>query len=242
MHEALGSRCSLGPFLIAHQQQQRRRLAHKGLAPMAAAGPRGRNGPSPREFTAVRHFMMADLGLSGLPLLVYAHIFGFWRRWMRLLREQGRPGPPLWCALRRVSRMQRGRAGKGGSEVGRGNRSIPTTVFALFARAAHWAKNPKKCRGPCGPPAGAQPCASKERRGGFRIGGAQACGMKSGMCTEAFGHGTRFVGGGRGGREGWRRDVVAGTEAGSRVATLRSETGQRFPCRLRPMCARDRWR
>lgn len=44
---------------------------------MAPAGPRGRDGPSPREFTAVRHFMMADLGLSGLPLLVYARIFGF---------------------------------------------------------------------------------------------------------------------------------------------------------------------
>lgn len=44
---------------------------------MAAAGPKGRDGPSPREFTAVRHFMMADLGLSGLPLLVYARIFGF---------------------------------------------------------------------------------------------------------------------------------------------------------------------
>ena len=44
---------------------------------MAAAGPRGRDGPSPREFTVIRHFMMANLGLSGLPLLVYAHIFGF---------------------------------------------------------------------------------------------------------------------------------------------------------------------
>ena len=44
---------------------------------MAAAGPKGRDGPSPREFTTVRHFMMADLGLSGLPLLVYARIFGF---------------------------------------------------------------------------------------------------------------------------------------------------------------------
>lgn len=44
---------------------------------MAAAGSRGRDGPSPREFTTVRHFMMADLGLSGLPLLVFARIFGF---------------------------------------------------------------------------------------------------------------------------------------------------------------------
>lgn len=57
--------------------QQRRRLDQNGLAPMAAAGPRGRDGPSPREFTVIRHFMMANLGLSGLPLLVYAHIFGF---------------------------------------------------------------------------------------------------------------------------------------------------------------------
>lgn len=39
--------------------------------------------------------------------------------------------------------------------------------FALFARTAHGAKNPKKCRGPCGPPAGMRPCASKERRGGY---------------------------------------------------------------------------
>ena len=57
--------------------EQHRRLAQKGLAPMAATGPKGRDGPSPREFTTVRHFMMADLGLSGLPLLVYARIFGF---------------------------------------------------------------------------------------------------------------------------------------------------------------------
>lgn len=38
--------------------------------------------------------------------------------------------------------------------------------FALFAHGAHGAKNPKKCRGPCGAPAGVRPCASKERRGG----------------------------------------------------------------------------
>ena len=44
---------------------------------MAALDPRGCDGPSPREFTAVRHFMMADLDLSGLPLLVYARIFVF---------------------------------------------------------------------------------------------------------------------------------------------------------------------
>ena len=37
-------------------------------------------------------------------------------------------------------------------------------------------------------------------------------------------------------------DVAAGTEACSRVAALRSETGRHFPHRLRPICARDRWR
>lgn len=45
--------------------------------PIRYIGSKTRDGPSPREFTAVRHFMMADLGLSGLPLLVYARIFGF---------------------------------------------------------------------------------------------------------------------------------------------------------------------
>ena len=58
--------------------------------------------------------------------------------------------------------------------------------FALFARGAHGAKNPKKCRGPCGWPAGVRPCASKERRGGFRVGGAQTCGMESGMVAGAL--------------------------------------------------------
>lgn len=58
--------------------------------------------------------------------------------------------------------------------------------FALFARGAHGAKNPKKCRGPCWPPAGVRPCAPKERQGGFRIGGAEACGMESGVGAEAF--------------------------------------------------------
>ena len=114
--------------------------------------------------------------------------------------------------------------------------------FALFAREAHGAKNPKKCRGPCGPPAGVRPCASKERRGGFRAGGAEACGMESGVGAEASGHGMRPVGGCWGAREALRRDVTARTEESSRVAVLRSETGRHFPRRLRPICARDRWR
>lgn len=93
--------------------------------------------------------------------------------------------------------------------------------FALFARGAHGAKNSKKCRGPCGPPAGVRPCASKERRGGFRIKGAQACGMESGMGAGASGHGMRFAGGCWGARGVLCRDVGAGTEARFRVAVPR---------------------
>ena len=90
--------------------------------------------------------------------------------------------------------------------------------FALFARGAHGAKNPKKCRGPCWLPAGVRPCASKERQGGFRIGGAEACGMESGMDAGASGRGMRSVGDCWGAREGLRRDVASRTEARFRVA------------------------
>lgn len=87
---------------------------------MAATGPKGRDGPSPREFTTVRHFMMADLGLSGLPLLVYARIFGFCdagcgyfesKGGRALLRRAGAEGVP---ALRRRPRSaRRGAGGQG---------------------------------------------------------------------------------------------------------------------------------
>lgn len=60
--------------------QQYYQLAQKRLAPMVAAGPGRCDGPSLSEFTAVRHFMMVDLGLLGLPLLVDTHTFGFRRR------------------------------------------------------------------------------------------------------------------------------------------------------------------
>lgn len=42
-----------------------------------AAIARGRDGPGAVEYVAVHGFMMQDLGLSGLPLLVYARIYGF---------------------------------------------------------------------------------------------------------------------------------------------------------------------
>ena len=113
--------------------------------------------------------------------------------------------------------------------------------FALFARGAHGAKNPKKCRDPCWPPAGVRPCASKERWGGFRIGGAQACGMESGMgagALRAWDAGPSAVAGALKGIGG----VAARTIARPRVLTPRPAPGRRFPRRLRPICARDRWR
>jgi hypothetical protein len=42
-----------------------------------AGNSRGRDGPAYPGYVAVHGFMMQDLGLSGLPLLVYARIYGF---------------------------------------------------------------------------------------------------------------------------------------------------------------------
>lgn len=51
----------------------------------------------------------------------------------------------------------------------------------------------QKCRDPCRPPASVRPCASKERRGGFRIGGAEVCGMESGMGAKRIGDAARIL-------------------------------------------------
>ena len=103
--------------------------------------------------------------------------------------------------------------------------------FALFARAAHGAKNPKKCRGPCGPPAGVRPCASKERRDGFRVGGAEACDMEPGMgvgALRAWDAARRRLLGSRG---DWRRQRGGGGgEFPSRGASVRNGTA--FPAPL----------
>ena len=66
-----------------------------------------------------------------------------------------------------MSRMQRGRAGKGGSEVGRGCRNLPTSVFRVVRARSAWGEEPEKVSRPLRAPAGVRPCASKERRAGF---------------------------------------------------------------------------
>ena len=44
--------------------------------------------------------------------------------------------------------MQRGRAGKGGSEVGRGYRSLPTSVFRVVRARSAWGEEPEKVSRP----------------------------------------------------------------------------------------------
>ena len=44
--------------------------------------------------------------------------------------------------------MRRGRACKGGSEVGRGNRSIPTAVFRVVRARSAWGEEPEKVSRP----------------------------------------------------------------------------------------------
>lgn len=85
--------------------------------------------------------------------------------------------------MRRVSRMQRGRAGKGGSEVGRGNRSIPTAVFRVVRARSAWGEEPEKvsrplqaaCRRATLRVQGAPGRVSDRRGGGVRRGIRHGC-------------------------------------------------------------------
>ena len=125
---------------------------------------------------------------------------------------------PLWRALRRVSRMQRGRAGKGGSEVGRGYRNLPTSVFRVVRARSAWGEELEKV---------SRPLLAARRRATLRVQGAP------GRVSSRRGGGVRY--GIRHGRRGFRtwdaicrrllgrsrglrRDVAWRTEARFRVA------------------------
>jgi len=114
--------------------------------------------------------------------------------------------------------------------------------FALFAHGAHGAKNPKKCRGPCGAPAGVRPCASKERRG-WAFGSK---GRGRAAWNRAWAPGLPGMGCDSSAVDGALARVYVGTsrqwaETNPRAAALQSEMGRRFPRRLRRICARNRW-
>ena len=139
--------------------------------------------------------------------------------------------------------MQRGRACKGGSEVGHGNRSLPTAVFRVVRARSAWGEEPEKV---------SRPLLAACRRATLRVQGAPgrvfgSKGRRRAAWNPAWaprpsGHGMRPIGG-CWAPAGIDDDVVAGTEAGSRVAAPRHESGRTaFPCRLRPICARDRGR
>ena len=65
--------------------------------------------------------------------------------------------------MRRVSRMQRGRACKGGSEVGRGYRSLPTAVFRVVRARSAWGEELEKV---------SRPLLAARRRATLRVQGA----------------------------------------------------------------------
>ena len=107
---------------------------------------------------------------------------------------------------------------KGGSEVGRGYRNLPTSVFRVVRARSAWGEEPEKV---------SRPLLAARRRATLRVQGApgrvsgrraQACGMESGMGAGASGHGMRSVSDCWGARKGLRRDVAWRTEARFRVA------------------------
>ena len=138
--------------------------------------------------------------------------------------------------------MQRGRAGKGGSEVGRGCRDLPTSVFRVVRARSAWGEEPEKV---------SRPLLAACRRATLRVQGApgRVSDQRGEGVRDGIGYGRRGPPGMRcgpsavagGARGGWRRRRGAGAGC-CRVAVTRSASGRHFPRRLRPICARDRWR
>ena len=138
--------------------------------------------------------------------------------------------------------MQRGRAVKGGSEVGHRNRSLPTAVFRVVRARSAWGEELEKV---------SRPLLAACRRATLRVQGApgRVSDRRGGGVRHGIGHGRRgfrtwdaicrrLLGRSR----GLRRDVAWRTEARFRVAALRSGTGRPLPCRSRSICSRGRWR
>ena len=85
--------------------------------------------------------------------------------------------------------MQRGRACKGESEVGRGNGSLPTAVFRVVRARSAWGEEPEKV---------SRPLRAACRRATLRVQGA------SGRVSDQRGEGARHgIGDGRRGFRAW---------------------------------------
>ena len=138
--------------------------------------------------------------------------------------------------------MQRGCACKGGSEVGRGYRSLPTAVFRVVRARSAWGEEPEKV---------SRPLLAARRRATLRVQGApgRVSDRRGGGVRYGIGHGRRgfrtwdatcrrLLGRSRGFTSG-RRVEDGGAFPSRGAATL---IGRPLPCRSRPICARDRWR
>ena len=114
--------------------------------------------------------------------------------------------------------MQRGRAGKGGSEVGRGCRNLPTSVFRVVRARSAWGEEPEKV---------SRPLRAACRRATLRVQGApgRVSGRRGGGVRHGTGHGRRDPPG-----MGCGPSAVAGALA--RVTSgRRVEDGGAFPSR-----------
>ena len=120
--------------------------------------------------------------------------------------------------------MQRGRDGKGGSEVGRGCRNLPTSVFRVVRARSAWGEEPEKV---------SRPLLAACRRATLRVQGAP------GRVSDRRGGGVRHgIGHGRRGFRTWdatrrrllgAREGYVGTSRGGRRRV--SESRRRYPNR-----------
>ena len=80
--------------------------------------------------------------------------------------------------------MQRGRAGKGGSEVGRGYKSLPTAVFRVVRARSAWGEEPEKV---------SRPLLAARRRATLRVQGApvRVSDRRGGGVRHGIGRGRR---------------------------------------------------
>ena len=80
--------------------------------------------------------------------------------------------------------MQRRRAGKGGSEVGRGYRNLPTSVFRVVRARSAWGEEPEKV---------SRPLRAACRRATLRVQGApgRVSGRRGGGVRHGIGRGRR---------------------------------------------------
>ena len=118
---------------------------------MISSDDNGRASPEP--YIAVYRFMADDMGLSGLQLLIYARIFGFWASGLDYYESKGSLAAFLGANQRSVFRAmadlcKRGLiedVGEWRSPNGSSTRRYSIAVKALPARIRHHGEMPHPC-------------------------------------------------------------------------------------------------